>query len=81
LFLQGSGGNMAMGALGGAAAVVGPMLLCGVAYAVARARSVRGRGLLDVLLAVGGWERPWTPAVEYDVDSAWRLAGRTEVIR
>jgi 8-oxo-dGTP pyrophosphatase MutT (NUDIX family) len=38
-------------------------------------------GLLDVLLALGGWERPWTPAVEYDVDSAWRLAERTEVIR
>ncbi|MGH3795088.1 MAG: NUDIX hydrolase [Pseudonocardiaceae bacterium] len=38
-------------------------------------------GLLDVLLAMGGWERPWEPAVEYDVDTAWRLAERTEVIR
>ena len=41
--------------LGGAAAIVGPLLLCAVAYVVARARSVRGRGLLDVLL--------WIPSV------------------
>lgn len=38
-------------------------------------------GLLDLLLAMGGWERPWRPAVEYDVDTAWGLADRTEVIR
>jgi 8-oxo-dGTP pyrophosphatase MutT (NUDIX family) len=37
--------------------------------------------LLDVLLAMGGWARHWTSAVEYDVDSAWGLAERTEVIR
>jgi iron(III) transport system permease protein len=41
--------------LGGAAAIVGPLLLCGVAYVVVRARSVRGRGLLDLLL--------WIPSV------------------
>lgn len=38
-------------------------------------------GLLAALLAIGGWERPWKPAAEYDVDVAWRLAERTEVIR
>jgi len=38
-------------------------------------------GLLAALLAMGGWERPWEPAAEYDLDVAWRLAERTEVIR
>ncbi|MGH3785654.1 MAG: NUDIX hydrolase [Pseudonocardiaceae bacterium] len=38
-------------------------------------------GLLAALLAMGGWARPWEPAAEYDVDAAWRLAERTEVIR
>jgi 8-oxo-dGTP pyrophosphatase MutT (NUDIX family) len=38
-------------------------------------------GLLDVLLALGGWTQPWEPAPEYDVETAWRLAERTEVIR
>ncbi len=38
-------------------------------------------GLLAAVLAMGGWERPWAPAAEYDVDVAWRLAERTEVIR
>jgi 8-oxo-dGTP pyrophosphatase MutT (NUDIX family) len=38
-------------------------------------------GLLDALLAMGGWERPWERAPEYDVDAAWELAERTEVIR
>ncbi|HEU0086904.1 MAG TPA: CoA pyrophosphatase [Pseudonocardiaceae bacterium] len=38
-------------------------------------------GLLDALLAMGGWARPWEPAPMYDLDSAWRLAERTEVIR
>jgi 8-oxo-dGTP pyrophosphatase MutT (NUDIX family) len=38
-------------------------------------------GLLAALLAIGGWERPWEPATEYDLDVAWRLAERTEVIR
>ncbi|HEY6424451.1 MAG TPA: CoA pyrophosphatase [Pseudonocardiaceae bacterium] len=37
-------------------------------------------GLLDALLAMGGWERPWDPSAEYDLDSAWRLAKGTEVI-
>lgn len=38
-------------------------------------------GLLAALLAMGGWARPWEPAAEYDLDAAWRLAERTEVIR
>lgn len=38
-------------------------------------------GLLDVLLAMGGWERPWCPAVEHDLNTAWGLIERTEVIR
>lgn len=38
-------------------------------------------GLLDALLAMGGWERPWENARVYDLDSAWGLAERTEVIR
>lgn len=38
-------------------------------------------GLLDALLAMGGWERPWERAREYDLDTAWGLAERTEVIR
>ena len=38
-------------------------------------------GLLAALLAMGGWERPWEPATEHDLDVARRLAERTEVIR
>ncbi|MGH4017247.1 MAG: NUDIX hydrolase [Pseudonocardiaceae bacterium] len=38
-------------------------------------------GLLAALLAMAGWERPWGPTLEYDVDTAWELAERTEVIR
>ncbi|MGH3913250.1 MAG: NUDIX hydrolase [Pseudonocardiaceae bacterium] len=38
-------------------------------------------GVLDALLAMGGWERPWERALEYDLDTAWGLAERTEVIR
>jgi 8-oxo-dGTP pyrophosphatase MutT (NUDIX family) len=38
-------------------------------------------GLLAALLTMGGWARPWEPAAEYDLDVAWRLAERTEVIR
>lgn len=38
-------------------------------------------GLLSALLAMGGWERPWEPGREYDVDTAWKLAEGTEVIR
>jgi 8-oxo-dGTP pyrophosphatase MutT (NUDIX family) len=38
-------------------------------------------GLLAALLRLGGWARPWEPAAEYDLDAAWRLAERTEVIR
>lgn len=38
-------------------------------------------GLLDALLAMGGWERPWRPAVEHDLNTAWGLIERTEVIR
>lgn len=38
-------------------------------------------GLLDALLTMGGWARPWEPAIEYDLDTAWGLAERTEVIR
>jgi 8-oxo-dGTP pyrophosphatase MutT (NUDIX family) len=38
-------------------------------------------GLLHVLLAMGGWEQPWEPAPEYDVETAWGLAEHTEVSR
>ncbi len=38
-------------------------------------------GLLAALLAMGGWELPWEPAAEYELDAARRLAERTEVIR
>jgi hypothetical protein len=38
-------------------------------------------GLLAALLAMGGWERPWEPAIEYDLNTAWGLIERTEVIR
>lgn len=38
-------------------------------------------GLLAALLTLGGWERPWEPALEYDLDAACRLAERTEVVR
>lgn len=38
-------------------------------------------GLLATLLTMGGWARPWEPAAEYDLEAAWRLAERTEVIR
>lgn len=38
-------------------------------------------GLLDAVLAMGGWERPWQRAVHYDVNAAWGLTERTEVIR
>jgi 8-oxo-dGTP pyrophosphatase MutT (NUDIX family) len=38
-------------------------------------------GLLAALLTMGGWARPWEPAAEYDLDAAWRLAERTEVIQ
>jgi 8-oxo-dGTP pyrophosphatase MutT (NUDIX family) len=37
--------------------------------------------LLAALLRIGGWARPWEPAVEYNLEAAWRLAMRTEVIR
>lgn len=37
-------------------------------------------GLLDLLLTMGGWEQPWERVPEYDVDTAWGLAERTEVI-
>jgi hypothetical protein len=43
-------------------------------------RSFTG-GLPAVLLMMGGWARSWGPAVEYDLDIAWRPAERTEVIR
>lgn len=38
-------------------------------------------GLLGALLALGGWERPWRPGLTYDVETAWGLAERTEVIQ
>ncbi len=38
-------------------------------------------GLLAALLMMGGWARPWELAAEYELDAAWRLAERTEVIR
>lgn len=38
-------------------------------------------GLLAALLTMGGWARPWKPAAEYDLEAAWRLAERTEVIQ
>ena len=38
-------------------------------------------GLLDALLAMGGWERTWRPAIEHDLKTAWGLIERTEVIR
>ncbi len=31
-------------------------------------------GLLTVLLAVAGWDRPWNGADVRDLDSAWRAA-------
>lgn len=38
-------------------------------------------GVLNALLAMGGWARPWEHALEYDLETAWELAERTEVIR
>lgn len=38
-------------------------------------------GLLAALLTLGGWAQPWEPAAEYDLEAAWRLAERTEVIQ
>lgn len=38
-------------------------------------------GLLDRLLTLGGWARPWEQAIEYDLKTAWGLTERTEVIR
>jgi hypothetical protein len=37
--------------------------------------------LLAALLTRGGWARSREPAANYDLDVAWRLAERTEVIR
>jgi 8-oxo-dGTP pyrophosphatase MutT (NUDIX family) len=31
-------------------------------------------GVLTALLRVGGWDRPWDDVVEYDLDTAWRVA-------
>jgi 8-oxo-dGTP pyrophosphatase MutT (NUDIX family) len=31
-------------------------------------------GVLTALLRAGGWDRPWDDAVEYDLDTAWRVA-------
>ena len=39
------------------------------------------KSLVAALLTRGGWARSWEPAAEYDLDVAWRLAERTEVIR
>lgn len=38
-------------------------------------------GVLDALLAMGGWERQWQRGQAYDLDTAWGMAERTEVIR
>jgi 8-oxo-dGTP pyrophosphatase MutT (NUDIX family) len=31
-------------------------------------------GVLTALLRIGGWDRPWDDAVEYDLETAWRVA-------
>lgn len=31
-------------------------------------------GVLTLLLGLAGWDRPWDDAVEYDLDTAWRVA-------
>lgn len=31
-------------------------------------------GLVHALLELGGWERPWEPAAEHELESAWGLA-------
>lgn len=36
-------------------------------------------GLVDALLAMGGWERPWDADRVHDVDTAWKLAEETGV--
>jgi hypothetical protein len=36
-------------------------------------------GLVDALLAMGGWERPWDADRVHDVDAAWKLAEETGV--
>lgn len=38
-------------------------------------------GLVHAVLQMGGWERPWQPAPEYDLATAWRLAEEAEVSR
>lgn len=38
-------------------------------------------GLVDALLVMGGWARPWERTIEYDVQTAWGLTEQTEVIR